>query len=75
MKMLEDVAGKIVKKVFHLVKYSQKFFSLSFSHKVKIILEVDKLVEFLEEWTGKKDFSLFQVLKEKFKTEIDNFRK
>ena len=47
MKMMEDVASKIVKKVFHLVKYSQKFFSLSFSHKVKLILEVDKLVEFL----------------------------
>jgi hypothetical protein len=38
MKMMEDVANKILKKVFHLLKYTHKFFSLSFTHKVKIIL-------------------------------------
>jgi len=46
--MLEDVAKKIIKKVFHLIKYSQKFFSLSFAHKIKVVLEIDRLVVFLE---------------------------
>jgi hypothetical protein len=44
MKMMEEVGTKIVKKVFHLVKYSQKFFSLSFGHKVKVIIEINRLV-------------------------------
>lgn len=61
--MFVEVADKIIKKIFHLIKYYQKFYSFSFEHKVKAIIQVNKLVEFIEEWTGKKDISLYQVLK------------
>lgn len=63
LKMFTDVAEKIIKKLFHLMKYCQKFYSFSFEHKVKVIIQINKLVEFIEEWIGKKDISLFQVLK------------
>lgn len=63
LKMIVDVADKIIKKAFHLLKYCQKFYSFSFEHKIRVIIQINKLVEFIEEWTGKKDISLFQVLK------------
>lgn len=67
--MFVDVADKIIKKIFHLIKYCQKFYSFSFEHKVKAIIQINKLVEFIQEWTGKKDVSLYQVLKQKLRTE------